>query len=73
MHSINKKLENDASNWISVEFPPKIQYELVFIKDSQGSISTGWWTGDDWDGKIDTLLDVVEWKPFIKRREKDHD
>ena len=53
---------NPYNDWVkSSEYMPQ-EFDLCFLKNSDGRVYTGWWTGTIWDGNIKEGKTFDYWK-----------
>jgi hypothetical protein len=51
-------------NWTKAsEEKPRTPYDLCLLRDVNGRVQPGWWTGKEWDyGLRKIIKEVYEWK-----------
>jgi len=49
------------TTWIDVNKKKPFPFDLVRIKDVNGKIQTGWWTGSSWDYGNHKIYKEKEW------------
>lgn len=55
-------LDGGKDGWYETDYAVPFSYDLCLLMDTEGTITSGWWTGNAWDGAKLTENKIVRWK-----------